>query len=339
MGSLGQFQDPWPLWGRWGVALASSVLLFASVVAHELSHSLVAIRKGIPVKGITLFMFGGVAQISREATRPGTEFLMAVVGPLSSILIGLLFLGLNYAVHPFSDHLSVMTEWLFLANVSLGVFNMLPGFPLDGGRVFRAAVWAVTGSYSKATRVATIGGQAVAVAFVIMGGIFILGEELLQGVWLAIIGWFLWQAASASFRQFRQRQILEGHVSRDIMSTDCPKVSPETSLRELVDGRASKRDRVYLVVTPEGGVQGMVDLQAVRRVRRRDWNTTLVRQVMTPLEKMKTVGPQESAHRVMEIMDEEDTSLVPAVEGEVVLGVVLLDRLFQLAAARSRPDG
>ena len=337
--SLGDLYPGWSLAERWGVSLTSSGLLFASVVAHELSHSLVAIGKGIPVKGITLFLLGGVSQISREATRPGTEFQMAVVGPLSSIMLGLLLLGLHYIVEPFSVHLAVMTKLLFGANVLLGVFNMIPGFPLDGGRVFRAAIWAVSGSYPAATRIATITGQLVALGFVALGGVVILGEEYLQGGWLAFIGWFLWNAASVSFRQFRQHQRLEGYVSRELMSFACPEVSPGASITELVGRKTPKEWGDRLVVASNGRVQGVINPGAVKRVGRKDWSTTLVSQVMTPFANMKTVGPEDDAHHALDILNEGDAGLVLVLEGDYALGVVLLDNLTQLMEDSSRPTG
>ena len=333
---LGDLYPRWSLVERWGVSLTSSALLFASVVAHELSHSLVALGKGIPVKGITLFLFGGVSQISREATSPATEFLMAVVGPLSSILLGLLLLGLHYLVEPLSVHLAVMTQLLFGANVLLGVFNMIPGFPLDGGRVFRAGIWAVSGSYSTATRIATITGQMVALGFVALGGFFILGEEYLRGGWLAFIGWFLWNAATVSLRQFRQHQRLEGYVSRDLMSIDCPEVSPEASLRELREGRVSRDGWDCLVIGEDGRVQGLINHQAMKRVGKRAWDTTRAIQVMTPLEEMETVGPEEDAHRALDVLNEGNAGLVPVVDGGEVIGVVFRDNLTQLMEDVSR---
>jgi Zn-dependent protease/predicted transcriptional regulator len=331
--------DLYPRWStveRWGVSLTSSALLFASVVAHELSHSLLALGKGIPVKGITLFLFGGVSQISREATSPGAEFLIAVVGPLSSILLGLLFWGLHYLVEPFSVHLAVMTQLLFGANVLLGVFNMIPGYPMDGGRVFRAAIWTVSGSYSAATRIATITGQMVALGFVALGGFVILGEEYLPGAWLALIGWFLWNAASVSFRQFRQHQRLEGYVSRDLMSIDCPEVSPETSLGEVPEGRTSKYGWECLVVGEDGRVRGLINHQAIKRVGKRARDTTRVLQVMTPLEEMETVRPEEDAHRAMDVLNEGNAGLVPVVDGGEVIGVVFRDSLTHLMEGVSK---
>ena len=264
---------------------------------------------------------------------------MAVVGPVSSILLGLLFLGLNLAVEPFSVHLAAMTEWLFLVNVALGLFNMIPGFPLDGGRVFRAVVWAISGNYSIATRLATICGQVVAVAFVAIGAFIFMGEEYLQGIWLAFIGWFLWQAASASFRHFRQRQRLEGYVSRDLMSTDCPEVSPDVLLREVVQAGLLRDGRQCLVVAEDGRVEGLVNHQAIKWGRRGSRETVRVSQVMTPIERVKAVGPEDDAHSVLEAMDEGESGLVLVADGGEVIGVVLRDSLVRLMGSRSRQGG
>jgi Zn-dependent protease/predicted transcriptional regulator len=315
-------------------------MLFASVVAHELSHSLVAIRNGIPVKGITLFIFGGVAQISREANRPSVELLIALAGPLCSIVLGLLFLGLSFAVDTLSIHLAVIMWWLFAMNIALGVFNLIPGFPLDGGRVFRAMVWAVSGNYARATRIATVGGQVTAVAFAAIGvGIIFLGHNPVQGVWLGFVGLFLWQAASASFRQFLQRQRLQGFAARDMMSTDCTEVPPETSVRDLVASGVLRRGTPCLIVTEGGRVTGLIDTAAVRRLPRRSREATKVRQVMVPLDRMQGVAPEEGSDRVLEVLDGEDLGLAPVVVGEEVIGVIVRDHVLRLAMARSRPCG
>jgi Zn-dependent protease/predicted transcriptional regulator len=325
-----------PFWSsmeRWGMALAASTMLFASVVAHELSHSLVARRYGISVKGITLFIFGGVAQISREATSPRMELSIALAGPLCSILLGFIFLGLGFAVEPFSIHLAVMMSWLFLMNIVLGVFNLIPGFPLDGGRVFRAFVWAVSGNYARATRIATIGGQVTALAFAAIGvGIFVLERNLVQGMWMVFIGWFLWRAASASFRQFRQRQGLQGMVARDLMSTAYTEVSPEMSVRDLMD--ALPKGQPCFVVIEYGRISGLLSPAVVRRVSKRSRESTKVKHLATPLYRVEWVSPEEDSDRVMEVLDDGELGAVPVVDGEDVIGVVIREHLLRLMTSR-----
>ncbi|MDA0988345.1 MAG: site-2 protease family protein [Chloroflexi bacterium] len=326
----------WSLMERWIVALASSTVLFASVVAHELSHGLVAQRNGIPVKGITLFIFGGVAHISREAASPRIELLIALAGPLCSILLGLLFYGLSFVVEPLSIHLAVMMSWLFVMNIVLGVFNLIPGFPLDGGRVFRAVVWAISGNYARATRIATYGGQVTALVFAAIGvGIFLLDHNPVQGIWLGFIGWFLWQAALTSFRQFRQRQGLQGMVARDLMSTDYAEISPEMSANDLIDGGVLRRSQTCFVVAEDGRISGFLNLAAVKKVAKRSRETTRVRQVMVPLDMVAWIAPEDDSNRVMEALDDEELGVVPVMDGEAVVGVVMRQHLLRLMISRS----
>ncbi|MDP6549138.1 MAG: site-2 protease family protein [Dehalococcoidia bacterium] len=198
----------WPVAQRWFVAIVMAVLFFLSVLFHELSHSVVAKRKGIPVQSITLFIFGGVSRLGREPDRPMTEFSVAVVGPLSSIVLSAVFGGLWYLLGGADSVLEVVLFLLAWTNLWLGVFNILPGYPLDGGRILRAAVWGLTGSYRRATRVATRSGQAIGALTVILGvalGIFV---GAVNGIWVIIIGGFLFTIATASYREERSREAL-----------------------------------------------------------------------------------------------------------------------------------
>ena len=327
--SIGRIRPTWSLLELIGVALASSLLLFASVLAHELSHSLVARRNGIPVKGITLFVLGGVAHISRENTRPAAEFAMAIAGPASSIVLGLGFLALSYIVEPASVHLSVISRWLFVMNIALGLFNLIPGFPLDGGRVFRAAVWAVTGNHSMATRIATIGGRVTAALFIAGGvAIVIRWDAYLPGMWLALTGWFLWLAASMSDRRARQLQLLKGYLARDLMVADCPEVSPETALRD-VSGRKTLQNggRCY-VVRKERSIEGLLGPKSAKRVGRGSWETASVGQAMVPLARMPAVAPDDDSYRVLDLLDDDDTGMVTVVESGELLGVIVQDSLI-----------
>jgi Zn-dependent protease len=203
-------------WGNWLIAIATSLLFFASVVAHELAHGLVGRANGIPVESITLFIFGGVAQMTKEATRPGAELRMAVSGPVSSLLIGGVF-ALFLVIPGLPEPIAVMVFWLALMNTMLAVFNLIPGFPLDGGRIFLSLLWYVTGSYIRASRIAMRLGQGIGYLFII-GGIVIIFRrpfELswFEGVWIAFIGWFLENAASASYRQIRRQEALSSFVA------------------------------------------------------------------------------------------------------------------------------
>jgi len=236
----GHFNRNYGYWSTeemWLAALATSLLLFLSVLAHELSHSLVAMRQGIPVRGITLFAFGGVAHIGKEAEKPSAEFIMAVVGPLSSVARGFLFVGLALRLDGVSVHLAAIAGIVGSTNIVLGVFNMLPGFPMDGGRVLRTAVWRITRNYWRATRIATMVGQAI--AFALMGGgtamlILDMGSWV-QGVLWVGLGIFLQSIASASQRQSRLREVLSSYKVRDLIATDYPVAPVNVDLRELVE--------------------------------------------------------------------------------------------------------
>ena len=248
--AVGVFPDLHPQWGPaliWGTAFVASLLFFASVLAHELSHSIVAKSQGIPVRNITLFLFGGVSNIEREPPSPAAEFVMAIVGPLTSIVLGVIFLLLSGATaagldvitgNPIGalarlDPLSTLLLWLGPINILLGIFNLVPGFPLDGGRVLRSVLWAITNNLRVATRWASWVGQAVAWLFIIAGismvfgrSVPILGAGLISGLWLAFIGWFLNNAAVQSYQQVVVQDLLEGVPVARLMRANAPTVSP-----------------------------------------------------------------------------------------------------------------
>jgi len=221
-------------WLYWIIGIVTSLLFFASVVAHELAHSLVGRANGIPIQSITLFIFGGVAQMTREATRPSAELKMAVAGPTCSLVISGLF-GLLLLIPEIPEPVAVMISWLAIMNGILAAFNLIPGFPLDGGRVFRSLLWRFTGSYSHSTRIATRVGQGIGYSF-ILGGISItlitllrpFGLSWFDGLWIAFIGWFLESAASASYRQLRWQEALSGFTASEVKPPDYPAVPPDT---------------------------------------------------------------------------------------------------------------
>ena len=198
----GEFEDArlgWPFAQRWLVAMLSVVLIFLSVLAHELSHSVMAKSKGIPVRGITLFIFGGVSQLDSEPERPITEFIIAFVGPLSSILLAVVFGGIWYLLGRGKSPAEVVLLLLALTNLSLGVFNLVPGYPLDGGRLLRAGIWGMTGSYRRATQIAARSGQVVGAAMILGGVALAVWSEPVDGIWIGVVGFFLFSMARSSY--------------------------------------------------------------------------------------------------------------------------------------------
>ena len=202
---FGESNLGWPAAQRWLVAITIVILFFLSVLAHELSHSVLARRQGIPVQGITLFIFGGVSRLGQEPGRPLTEFTVAVVGPVTSIVLAAIFGGIWYLLGARDTTIDVVLFLLAWYNLILGLFNILPGYPLDGGRMLRALVWWLTGSHQKATRVATRAGQAIGGLTVLIGLILGLFVNVIDGVWVALIGGFLFSVATASYREERSR--------------------------------------------------------------------------------------------------------------------------------------
>ncbi|MFQ5860374.1 MAG: site-2 protease family protein [Dehalococcoidia bacterium] len=335
---LYQFRLLYPAWSlpeRWAVAVVTSLLFFGSVLAHELSHSVVAISRGIPVKGITLFVFGGAAQIGREAQTPGVELLIAVVGPFSSIVLGGAFWGLYLLLRPVSDHLAGIALVLAPINVALGVFNMIPGFPLDGGRVFRAVLWKVTRNYRRSTGIAIFAGQMVAALFILGGILIAVRSGSLQGLWLALIGWFLGSAAGATRRQAQLTEALQGSTARDLMAPDFPAVRSDASLTELVASSLLVPGRRFFLVVQDGRFQGVITLRMLRRVPQAQWPFTSVASAMLPRDQVRYVAPKEEALAVLEILEEAGLHQLPVIDEDMPVGLVTREGLLRRLRVRS----
>jgi len=271
------------------LGILTSLLFFASIITHELAHSILAIRNNIMVKEITLFVFGGVSQITKEATSPRAELSIAIVGPLSSLALAGIFYGLHLLLAGTQQVLATsLMQWLALINVILAVFNLIPGFPLDGGRVFRALVWQRTHDYYGATRIATRVGQGIAYAFIAGGFVLIFALQLwLNGMWLIFIGWFLRNAAGASYQQTLLRDALIGVTARQVTDYDCPLIPPHMSLAELVQQYVLPTGRSCFLIGWGAELEGMVNLQQIKKVTRARWATTSVQDIMTPASKLK----------------------------------------------------
>ena len=317
----------------WVIGLATSVLFFASVVAHELAHSLVSKRHGIPVKSITLFIFGGVARISREVTSPGTELVMAAAGPLSSVALAGIFYGI-WALAANFEPVAAMAWYLCFINLFLACFNMVPGFPLDGGRVLRSIVWWRTGDYLRSTRIASLAGRGFAYLFIAVGLFFSLFVAL-DFLWLVLVGFFLEVVASASYRQAVVRNALQSYTAAQVMSRDCSVVPGGLALRQLVDDYFLHTTRKCVLVSDLGRLKGTVSLREVKTVPQQRWETTTVAEAMIPVEKLKPVAPDEEALEVLQRMDDEGVHQLPVVSAGRVLGLVERESLLQFVSLHS----
>jgi Zn-dependent protease len=331
--SLGSFYFPdrydWSPAVNWIIALATSLLFFCSVLAHELTHSVISERMGVPVKGINLFIFGGVSQITREASRARNELIMAGAGPASSIVLGLVFLALAFAFRDVSEPVYALSYWLSIINFSLGAFNLVPGFPLDGGRVFRSIIWGTTGDYRRATAIAARTGQGVGYLMIFGGVILIFIGLWPSGIWLALIGWFLENAASSSYRASLLRDMLAPYTASDVMTQDCAFIPPETSVRTLVDEHILRQNRRCFMVADDGHLRGIVTLYNLRNTPRSRWQATRVEEIMTPYEKLLVAAPNDSAVSVLERMDENDVNQLPVIENGQVRGMIGRDNLLR----------
>ena len=332
-GILEEFYPEWSDARRWAVGVIVAVIFFVSILAHELSHSLVAKARGIEVKGITLFVFGGVSNLGREAQSAGEEFQIAIVGPLTSLAIGAFF-ALLWAVLQFtSPENAAIAGYLAFINAIIAAFNMLPGFPLDGGRVFRAIVWWRNRNLLRATRTAARTGELVAYGLMAGGAVQFYFNPI-GGVWMFLIGLFLRNASTASYEQMVVQTTLEGLTARDLARTDYTTVSPELTVQQLVsDLMLTGRGRAYPVIAGQE-LLGLITLTDVQHLEREQWPVTSVYRAMTPFERLHTVAPAEPALRVMQLLAEHDVNQLPVADGRLIVGLISRGDILRMIQVR-----
>jgi len=335
--ATGWFPQLYPGWSTatyWLIAFLSSLLLFVSVLLHELAHSLVARRRGLPVKSITLFIFGGVSNIEREPTSPGVEFQMAFVGPLTSLLIGVVCFLLQLPLRGSNSPLEGILFYLAVTNVLLGVFNLIPGFPLDGGRVLRSIIWKITGSMRQATRVATITGQVIAYLFILLGVWLFFTGNILNGIWLGFIGWFLLSAAQSANSQAMLTSVFNGVTVGEVMNPKPATVPADISLQQLVDAYFLPGGLRYALVMQADHLVGLMTLSDIRHIPRERWAHVPVSQAMIPLSRLHVVSPQQSLSDVLPLMAGRDVNQLPVVQNGALVGIVSRDAIVQYLEVR-----
>jgi Zn-dependent protease len=337
-----QFTQAHPQWSptqHWTVGILTSLLFFASVLFHELSHSVVAMHYKIKVVSITLFIFGGVARISREPAKAIQEFNIAIAGPLSSYALCAFFFGLTL-LFPYSDTLGALGQWLAQINFAVATFNLLPGFPLDGGRIFRAAVWGVTKDFTRATRIASFAGQLVAYGMIFLGAWFAaMKGDWQSGLWLACIGFYLQSAARASVAQLAIRETLSGLRASDVMNNEVPTINRNTSLEEYSAEVLRTGRRFHLVIT-EDRLVGMMNVQALYSLPRDEWVGNSVQAVMIPRERISWAAPEEPLLRLLERLIAADINQMPVVsvsgdDGAQVVGMITRDSILSVMQTRA----
>ena len=316
-------QNPnWPLLLNWSLGIIASILFFTSVLAHELSHSLVAIHQGEKVRNITLFIFGGVAQIGEEPDKPLKEFLIASVGPLTSIAIGIISGIVWWLIHEISLPFASIFRYLAIINIALALFNLIPGFPLDGGRILRAIIWGLTKNVKLATKIASLSGKVVAFLLIFWGIKLIVSGLTLNGIWMIFIGWFLYNAATSSYRHLLVKNALREVRVEDLMITNFDTVPPGLSIQQLVDDYILRyRDRGFLVIE-RGLVEGIVCLHDINKVPRERWSTTTIRDIMIQKDQLEKVSPEDDASVALGKLSAKNIHQIPVVQENRVRGIL-----------------
>jgi Zn-dependent protease len=320
----------------WLVAGTIASFFFLSVLAHELSHAMVARRFGVKVSDITLFIFGGAASMEQEASTPKQEAVIAAAGPIASLLLGGVLVAADLVIrHPQID---AVVGWLGIINLTLGAFNLIPGFPMDGGRILRAILWRVRGEKFAATRTAAAVGRLFGY-LLIGGGVWIAFQTggLFGGIWLALIGWFLSSAAESTVAQMSVQRTLHGVKVRDVMDPEPATVSPNESVSDLVNQRLMRGEhRSFLVRHADGGLAGIVTLSDVGRVPRENWDGARVTDIMTRWSDLARVGPDEEVDAALDVLRQREVNQLPVVEadGRTVVGLLTRAGILRMIDTR-----
>lgn len=331
--ATGVFPSQYPglsLGALWWMGILGALGLFASIVLHELSHSLVARRYGLRMRGITLFVFGGVAEMEDEPSSPRAEFMMAIAGPIASVLIGALaYLAARAGRHLWPVELAGVLSYLTWINFVLAAFNLIPAFPLDGGRVLRSALWHWKGSLSRATQVATSFGQGFALVLMGLAVLQLLSGNLIGAIWWFVLGLFLRDAARASYQQLVVSQTLRGEPVQRFMTSDPVTVRPDVSIQELVDDYIYRHHhKMFPVVNGSQKLLGCIALKQVKEIPREQWSSHRVAEFVQPCGSENTVPANTEAVQALSIMNKTGASRLMVVQDDHLVAVVTLKDLM-----------
>jgi Zn-dependent protease/predicted transcriptional regulator len=314
----------------WWMGVAGALGILFSIVFHELSHSLVARHYGLPMRGITLFIFGGVAEMEEEPVSPKVEFLMAVAGPLASVFLGGLFLLLEWVIvnQEWPVALVGISHYLFMLNIIVAIFNLVPAFPLDGGRMLRAALWHWRNNLRSATRIASEMGSGFGLVLMILGGLAFIQGNFIGGMWWLLIGAFLRSAAKASYRQHLVHEMLSDKTVREFMNSNPVTLPPNATLAQILDDYIYKYHFKLFPVVENGKLTGCVDIHNIKQIPREQWAEKTVREVVMPCDADNTVSPQMNAAKlVSKMVKPGGTGRYMVAENGRLLGMVSLKDL------------
>jgi Zn-dependent protease/predicted transcriptional regulator len=311
----------WSKFAYWSVAAATSVLFFASVILHELGHSIAAQKYKLVVKSITLYVFGGSSVIASEASNPLSEFVIAIIGPLTSLALAAVFYGLEQL---FSGITTVYATFKYLAliNAILAVFNLIPGYPLDGGRVFRAIVWGITRNLKRATEIASLLGYGISFMFIIIGFWRFFQGDWKNGLWISFTGWFLESAVVAELQHQRTHYLLSGHTVDQVMNRECVTAGSDLTIQELVDCYFIEKGKRCVVITHQDKPAGFITLHNIHQVPRERWSVTKAAAVMTPLNKVILIRPKAELAKALEQMGADGVNQMPVIEDNHIVGML-----------------
>ncbi len=324
----------WTSQAYFAAALVTVVLFFASIILHELGHATIAARSGIRTRSITLLPIGGIAEIEREAEKPGEEFAIAIAGPVTSALLGGIFIGLHFLLRPINVPLRGITAYLGIVNLFLAIFNLLPGFPMDGGRVLRAAVWGATKSYARGTQVAARVGSFVAYVFIFFGVTLLFRGQIANGIILAFTGWFILTNAQASIQQLTLQRGLGSVTVDQVMSRQFPTIQARQILAQIVSETFLARNSRAAAIEDEGRFVGLLTLADVMRVPQEQWLSVRAHAVMIPTGQLATSKPGESALAALERMQEGDYNQLPVIADGQMIGLLTRNDILRFLQLR-----
>lgn len=337
--ALGKFAYEFPEWSvifHWVLGMVTAILFFVSVLIHEIAHSLYARYRGIPVRNITLFIFGGAAQIADEPHKPEDEFVMAILGPAASVALGFI-MAIIWRLSNFF-HLPVIgTIALYLAfiNIMLAVFNLIPGFPLDGGRILRSIIWGISKNLKRATQIASFSGRVFAFLFIILGVFTIFYSSWLEGFWLIIIGWFLLNAAVRSYQQMTIREIMRQYSINDIMTTAFYKVPPSLTIAQLIQGPIIPTGQQIFPVYDDEQLLGFADIEQIKSKPKSQWEQTPIETIIQPLEMTAKVDLHSTVFSVLLQFADTQINQIPVIDKGKLVGLASKQRIINLIQMRN----
>jgi len=338
--AVGYFPKAYPDWNliiSISAAIITSLLFFASVLIHELAHSLVARSAGIPIISINLFIFGGVSQMSEEPRQPQAEFRMAFAGPLASLILGGMFIAawnwLRY--DPEFEFVMAICRWLGPINLFLAAFNLIPGFPLDGGRVLRSLLWWRSGNLNSATKVASNIGRGIGYLLILGGIVIVFMGNLISGLWLAFIGWFLENAAAGSYKQVALQDMLKGYRVSELMTSDCLSISSDMTISQIINEYILTSGRRCFPVVQDDRLLGLITMHDIKTVARDQWTIKRAGEVMSPIERLKVISPEDDLASALKFLTEQNINQLPVIKDGKFKGIIARDNLLSFISVRS----